>query len=109
MTDTIEHGTRNVFADLGFPDPEIHMVKTRLVFGLQQAIDSRSLTQTAAAKATGVSQPDVSRILRGQFRDISVERLLRMLTRLGCEVDVIVRPEGSLAQVSAIRFAEARV
>lgn len=107
-TETIERGTSNVFADLGFPDPETHMFKAQLVMRIQDVIDTRGLTQSAAAKATGVSQPDVSRILRGQFRDISVERILRMLTRLGCEVDVIVRPEGSLAQVSAIRFSEAR-
>lgn len=107
-TETIERGTSNVFADLGFPDPETHMFKAQLVTRIQDVIDTRGLTQSAAAKATGVSQPDVSRILRGQFRDISVERILRMLTRLGCEVDVIVRPEGSLAQVSAIRFSEAR-
>jgi predicted XRE-type DNA-binding protein len=42
----------------------------------------------------GVSQPDVSRMLKGQFRDLSVERIMRMLTRLGCEVDIVVKPQG---------------
>lgn len=107
-SETITRGSGNVFADLGFSDPETHLFKAQLVMRIQDVIDARGLTQSATAKATGVSQPDVSRILRGQFRDISVERILRMLTRLGCEVDVIVRPEGSLAQVSAIRFSEAR-
>lgn len=45
----------------------------------------------------GLIQPDVSRLLNGQFRDVSVERLMRLLTRLGCEVDIIVRPPGERA------------
>lgn len=42
----------------------------------------------------GLSQPDVSRLLRGQFRDMSVERLMRMLTRLGYDIDIVVRGHG---------------
>jgi predicted XRE-type DNA-binding protein len=41
-----------------------------------------------------VSQPDISRLLGGRFRDVSVERLLRMLQRLDCGVDIIVRHSG---------------
>ncbi|MDN5752908.1 MAG: helix-turn-helix domain-containing protein [Nitrosospira sp.] len=52
------------------------------------------MTQTAAAKHLGLSQPDVSRLLKGHFRDMSVERLLRLLTRLGCEVDIVIREQG---------------
>jgi transcriptional regulator with XRE-family HTH domain len=52
------------------------------------------MTQTAAAKRLGLSQPDVSRLLKAHLRDISVERLLRLLTRLGCEVDIVIREQG---------------
>lgn len=105
--ETIEMGTSNLFADLGYADADTHLFKAQLVIRLKDVMTGRSMTQTAAAKVTGVSQPDMSRILKGHFRDISVERLMRMLTRLGCEVDVIVRPQGSKGQVSAIRFIEA--
>ena len=105
--ETIEMGTNNLFADLGYADADTHLFKAQLVMRLKDVMTGRSMTQTAAAKVTGVSQPDMSRILGGHFRDISVERLMRMLTRLGCEVDVIVRPQGSKGQVSAIRFIEA--
>ena len=40
----------------------------------------------------GVSQPDVLRLLKGRFRDISVERLVLFLTRLGCDVEIVVKP-----------------
>ena len=107
--ENIEVGTGNVFADLGYADADTHLFKAQLVTRMKDVIGERSLTQTAAAKAAGVSQPDISRLLSGHFRDVSVERIMRMLTRLGCEVDVIVRPQGSVAKVAAIRFAEVGV
>lgn len=102
----IEHGTTNVFADLGFPDPETHLLKAQLVDRVREAMNERKMTQVAAAKATGVAQPKISDILKGQFRDVSVERLMRMLTRLGCEVDIVVRPQGLPARAATIHFAE---
>ncbi|MCC6912652.1 MAG: XRE family transcriptional regulator [Rhodospirillaceae bacterium] len=50
----------------------------------------------------GVSQPDVSRMPRGQFRDVSVERIMRMLAKLGCEVDIVVKPQGRKKAFAAI-------
>lgn len=93
----IKRGTKNVFADLGFPDPETHLLKAELVTRIQQVIAEQNLTQTAAAKHMGLSQPDVSRLLNGQFRDISLERLMRLLTRLGCDVDITIRNHGKTA------------
>jgi transcriptional regulator with XRE-family HTH domain len=55
-------------------------------------MDDRGLTQTNVAKTMGLNQPDISRLLKGQFREVSVERILKMLSRLGCEID-IVEPE----------------
>ena len=52
------------------------------------------LSQTAAAKQTGISQPDLSRLLRGRFRDMSADRLIRALIRLGSEIDIDVSRGG---------------
>jgi predicted XRE-type DNA-binding protein len=91
---TIRRGTKNVFADLGFPDAETHLLKAELIARVQDVMLERELTQTETAKITGVSQPDLSRMLKGRFRDLSVERIMRMLTRLGCEVDIVVKRQG---------------
>ena|SRR5450631_1730739 len=88
---SVVRGTKNVFADLGFPDADTHLLKAELVTRIQSVISAHKLTQIAAAKRMGLSQPDVSRLLKGQFRDVSVERLMRLLTRLGCDVDITVR------------------
>ena len=39
-----------------------------------------------------VKQPDLSRLLRGDFRQFSVERLMRFLVALGQDVEIVVRP-----------------
>ena len=94
---SIVRGTKNIFADLGYADAETHLLKAELVTRIQKVISAHNLTQTAAAKHLGLSQPDVSRLLNGQFRDVSVERLMRLLTRLGCDVDITIRNHGKAA------------
>ncbi len=91
---SIKRGSKNLFADLGYADPETHRLKAGLVSRIQDIIGDSKLTQVEAAERMGLSQPDVSRLLRGQFRDVSVERLMRMLTKLGCDVDIVVRGDG---------------
>lgn len=79
----IERGSGNVFADLGRPDAEAHLLKAELVTRIDKIIRQRGLKQVEAAKLLGLSQPDVSRLLRGNFREYSMERLLHLLTALG--------------------------
>lgn len=90
-------GSKNVFADLGYADAETHLLKAKLVSRIQRAINAQKLTQVATAQRLGLSQPDVSRLLNGQFREVSVERLMRLLTRLGCDVDITIRKHGKPA------------
>lgn len=92
-----KRGSGNVFADLLVADSETHLLKAQLVARLQEVIRANKVTQARTAELIGVSQPDVSRILRGQFRDVSVERLVLFLTRLGCTVDIVVKPANKRA------------
>ena len=94
----IERGSANVFADLGLPDPDTHLLKAELVTRIDKIIRQRGLKQVEAAKLLGLSQPDVSRLLRGNFREYSMERLLRLLTALGRDVDIIIREPHSERQ-----------
>ena len=88
---TVERGCGNVFADLGLPDADAHFVKAELVSRIDDIVRKRGITQTEAARLLGLSQPDVSRLLRGDFREYPLERLFRLLTALGRDVDIIIR------------------
>ena len=94
----IEHGSGNVFADLGYPESEDHLLKAELVTRIDRIIRRQKLKQVEAVKLLGLSQPDVSRLLRGDFRDYSVERLLRLLMALGRDVEIIIRETPSQRQ-----------
>ena len=80
VKEKIERGSGNIFADLGRPDAEAHQLKAELVTRIDGIIRQRKLKQVDAAALLGLSQPDLSRLLHGNFREHSVERLLRVLT-----------------------------
>lgn len=87
----IERSSGNVFTDLGLQDAETHLLKAELLTRIDRIIRQRGLKQVDAAKLLGLSQPDVSRLLRGNFQEYSMERLLRLLTALGRDVNIVIR------------------
>ena len=87
----MEKGTGNIYADLGFPNSEDMLIKAQLVSQIAEIIKQRRLTQTEAAEVLRLTQPKISRMLRGEFRGISQRRLLRCLTRLGRDVQIVVK------------------
>jgi predicted XRE-type DNA-binding protein len=92
MSSKIIKSSGNVYADLGIRDAEEHVLKADLVRRIAAVMKDQELTQTAAARRLGIEQPDVSKILRGHFRQFSVERLMRFLVALGQDVKIVVRP-----------------
>lgn len=85
-------GSGNVFADIGLPNAEEHLLKAQLVYKIDGIMKERGLKQVEAARMLGVQQPDVSKMLRGDFRQFSVERLMRFLVALGQDVEIVVKP-----------------
>ena len=88
----VEKGSGNVFAALGFPDAETHFLKAQIVAEIYRLTNERKLTQTEAGRLMGVSQPEVSRMFKGNFREYSVERLIRLLTVFDRDVEIVSRP-----------------
>jgi predicted XRE-type DNA-binding protein len=88
----VQEGSGNVYADLNYADADDMMVKAQLVTKVAELIRERGLTQAQTARLLGLTQPKVSKLLKGQFRGVSEPRLLRCLTRLGRDVDIVVRP-----------------
>jgi predicted XRE-type DNA-binding protein len=89
---TVKRSSRNIFADIGLPDSENHLVKAQIVIAVGNLIKSQNLTQTAAAAKMGLKQPDVSKLLDGRFEGFSLERLIGFLLALGNDVTIEVGP-----------------
>src|ERR1700740_2469133 len=80
-----------IFADLGFTEPEEELTKAQLASHIRQVIKRRRLTQVAAATLMGIDQPKVSALLNGRLANFSSERLMRLLTALGQDVEIMVK------------------
>jgi predicted XRE-type DNA-binding protein len=76
-------GSGNVFTDLDFADAEKLKIKAGLVIEIRKAMQSHGLTQQAAAKRMGITQPKVSDMMRGDFTNLSERKLMDCLARLG--------------------------
>jgi phage-related protein/predicted XRE-type DNA-binding protein len=100
-----EIGSGNVFKDLGIPNAEEHLVKAQLVFKIDTIMKDRGLKQAEAADLLGVKQPDVSKMLRGDFRQFSVERLLRFLVALNHDVEIVVKPHRGRSDTAALHVS----
>jgi predicted XRE-type DNA-binding protein len=100
-----EVGSRNVFKDLGLPNAEEHLVKAQLVYKIDTILRDRELKQVEAGRLFGIPQPDVSKMLGGEFRQFSVERLLRFLVALNHDVEIVVRPNRGQGDTAALHVS----
>jgi predicted XRE-type DNA-binding protein len=91
----VQDSTGNVFDDLGLPNPDERLAKAELARVIRSAIDERDLTQAEAAKLLGITQPDVSDLVRGKLARFSMDRLERFLNALDLEVRIQVGPRPS--------------
>ena len=90
---TITPSCGNVFADLNLPYPEILLAKAKMCLKISRLIRERKLTQAKAANLMGLTQPNVSDLLRGRLDGFTLDRLFRCLDALDQEVEIIVRPK----------------
>ena len=100
-----EIGSRNVFKDIGVPNAEEHLVKAQLVFKIDAIMKERRLKQVEIAELLSIRQPDVSKMLRGEFRQFSMERLLRFLVALHQDVEIVVRPHRGRGDAPALHVS----
>src|SRR4051794_18794819 len=102
MTAKIEvhEGSGNIFADLGLPAADSHFLKAQIVAELYRLTNARKLTQDKAGEVMEISQPEVSRLFKGNFREYSIERLMAFLTAFDLDVEIVSRPRPKRAKKS---------
>jgi predicted XRE-type DNA-binding protein len=84
----VEHGSGNVFKDIGFSDAEAASLQARaeLMLKLRDVISEHGWSQRKAAKVLGVSQPRIAEIMSFNTKYFSVDLLLKYLAKLGIRV-----------------------
>jgi predicted XRE-type DNA-binding protein len=100
-------GSGDVLADLGFPHAGEDLTKARLAAHIRTILRLRRLTQAAAAKLMGIDQPKVSAVVNGRLEHFSSERLMRLLTALGHDIEIAVSAEPRLGAPGRIRVSGA--
>lgn len=88
-----EKAPLHAYAEMGLPDAEQMLIKAQLVSKIAEILRERGWTQQHAAAVLGLSQPKLSKMLRGQFRGVSEIKMMECLVRLGREVKIVVGPE----------------
>ena len=91
--ETVEVGSGNVFVDLGFADAGERNLRVELAMRVNDLIDARHLTQARVAALFGIPQPHVSELKNYKLSRFSCERLMRFITLLDRDVEIVIRPK----------------
>ncbi len=101
----IRLGANNIFADLSLPGADTHFLKAHIVAEIYRITNERKLTQVRAGKLMGISQPEVSRMFKGNFDEYSIERLMAFLTAFDRDVEIVVKPHKKTGTAGRITFS----
>jgi predicted XRE-type DNA-binding protein len=97
-----------VFADLNLPHADDLLAKAELAAKIIEEIQRRRLTQSQAAAILGIDQPKVSALKQGRLAGFSIERLMRLLLRLGCDVEITVKGRSRSGTLARLRVASSK-
>jgi predicted XRE-type DNA-binding protein len=94
----ITKGSANIFEDLGFDVQESQnlLLRSQTMIALVQWYNASGLTQAAAAKTLGVTQPRLNQLLKGKIDIFSLDALVNMATNAGMRVGLTIRPVPSV-------------
>ena len=101
------NGSANIYADLGITDAGEMLVKAQLATKIAEIIKHRRITQVQAAELLGMPQPKLSNMLRGRFRGISEAKMLDCLTKLGRDVQIVIKTASRLRKTGHVSVLSA--
>jgi predicted XRE-type DNA-binding protein len=99
--ENIEIDSGNVFVDPGFGDASERKLR------VQRLMRSRGLTQAAAAKISGIPPPHIPEPANFKPSRFSSERLMRFLTLLDVDVEIVIHPKAQGHAVGRISVSSA--
>lgn len=97
----------NVFADLGIAEPDFELAKADLAVRIQRLAEHRRLTSDEAAALLQVPESELAPLFQGRLATCSLDQLLRMLTWLGDDLEIVIRPRLQRTKRGALRVLQA--
>lgn len=91
---TKAEGAKSAFHELGMPDADELVVKSRLIRFVAEEVRRRELTQKDAGDLLGLDQPNVSAVMNEKLSRFSVQKLMVLVGRLGFKVSIHVEGSG---------------
>jgi predicted XRE-type DNA-binding protein len=76
---------------------------------VQHRIEQFGLSRAQAAVMAGDAATQISRLMTGHVSEFSADRLVRILLRLGSDVEIVVRHGRRLGKRGQVRFTARRV
>src|SRR5580704_12471214 len=92
-SEVVVQSSGNVFADLGLRDAGEKQTRVRLAVAINQILEARHLSQSAAARLLDINQPKFSALVNYRLEGFSVERLMLFLYALDRDVEITIRPK----------------
>ena len=102
MKEKIEPSSGNLYADLGYKNAEEMEAKAVLAREIYRLIKRKNLSPQKAASFLRIPLSSLSRLMAGNFRKFSTDRLLHFLKQLGRDIDINVVPSRSKRSVGRI-------
>jgi predicted XRE-type DNA-binding protein len=91
----VEESCGNVFEDLGLPNADERLAKSRVALLIQMAIEKRGLSQRQAAQILGLDQANISRLMCGKLSGFTLDRLFRFMRALDMDIEVRVKEKAA--------------
>ena len=89
----IEHGSGNVFRDIGFSPEEaqnLHL-RSELMTRIEEYYKKSGATLAATAKGLGLTTPRFNALLKGKINLFSLDALVNIAVRAGLRIELRVK------------------
>jgi len=108
-SESVVPGSGNVFLDLRLRNAGEKQTRVRLAVAINQIIQTRRLSQTAAARLLDINQPKISALVNYRLDGFSVERLMHFLNALDRDVEIVIRKKPRSRRTARVMVTESQL
>ena len=90
MKNEILKADENIFEALEVANSGYEKIRLDLMLVIRKWFKSSGLNQQDAAKALGCTQPQISAVLNTKYEEFTIDRLVKMVSRIGKSIELTV-------------------